>query len=172
MFSASFTSPMYWVRPRVVPSRFCADARSVEISKTAGLATFNARWKTVKVPERSIWWPSFFAFDETWMSSSAGIENIFLAAGIEQITSQSSCRAGLQEPRTKPNLAQRNRTIASSKPGRERCIVSAKEQASLRRLTKPLRGYIRRRLARGACRPHSIPPVERVHAVACEQSAP
>lgn len=47
--------------------------------------------------------------------------------------------------------------------------------ASLRRQTQPLRGYIRRRLARGACRPPSTPPIatafERVHAFAWVESA-
>ncbi len=172
MFSAFFTSPMYWVCTRVVPSTFCADASPVGVSQNAGSATFNVRWKAVKFPERPIWWTLFFAVEETWVSSSAGIENAFLAGEIVQKMSQLSCRRHLQTPRTKPKQAQPNQTISSSKQWRERCIVSYKKQASLRRLTKPLRGYIRRRLARGACRPHSIPPVERVHAVACEQSAP
>ena len=172
MFSASFTSPMYWVRPRVVPSRFCADARSVEISKTAGLATLNVRWKAFKLSERLTWWPSLFAVDKTWGASSAGIEIAFFAGERELIKFQSSWRAGLQEHRTSPNSAQLSPTISSSKRGRERRIVSDREQASLRRLTKPLRGYIRRRLARGSCRPPSIPPVERVHAFACERAAP
>ena len=55
----------------------------------------------------------------------------------------------------------------------EDCIgLSTFRVASLRRQTQPLRGYIRRRLARGACRPPSIPPFERVHAFAWERSVP
>ena len=59
---------------------------------------------------------------------------------------------------------------------RESAPLSPFGRASLRRQTQPLRGYIRRRLARGACRPPSIPPnataFERVHAFAWERSVP
>lgn len=172
MFSAFFTSPMYWVCTRVVPSTFSADASPVEVSKNASSATFNVRWKDPKFAETSIWCPSFFAVVAKGVPSSAVVEIAFLAGERELIKSQLSWRAGLQEPRITPNLAQPIPTISSSKRGRERRIVSDREQASLRRLTKPLRGYIRRRLARGSCRPPSIPPVERVHAFACERAAP
>ena len=55
-------------------------------------------------------------------------------------------------------------------------ISSGRDAASLRRLTNLLRSFLKRRLARGACRPPSIPPVsaafERVHACAWVGSAP
>ena len=172
MFSTSFTLSVHWDCPQGGTSRYCADARSLELSRTAGLTTFNVRWKAAKFPERSIWWTLFFAVAETGMPSSAAIENAFLAAEIKQILSHPSCRAGLQKPRTTPNPTHSNQTISLSKRWQERCIVSDKDAASLRRQTQPLRGYIRRRLARGACRPPSIPPFERVHAFAWERSVP
>ena len=67
-------------------------------------------------------------------------------------------------------------TILFSQQWQESCTFPNTDAASLRRLTKPLRGFIRRRLARGACRPPSIPPVsaasERVHACAWVGTAP
>lgn len=67
-------------------------------------------------------------------------------------------------------------TISSLQQRQESCIFPDRHAASLRRLTKPLRVFPRRRLSRGACRPPSIPPAfaafERVHARAWLGSAP
>ena len=67
-------------------------------------------------------------------------------------------------------------TISSIQQRQESCIFPDRHAASLRRLTKPLRVFPRRRLSRGACRPPSIPPAfaafERVHACAWVGSAP
>jgi len=67
-------------------------------------------------------------------------------------------------------------TISSLQQRQGSCIFPDRHAASLRRLTKPLRVFPRRRLSRGACRPPSIPPafaaLERVHAPAGLGSAP
>ena len=67
-------------------------------------------------------------------------------------------------------------TISLLSQWQESCIFPGLDAASLRRLTKPLRVFPRRRLSRGACRPPSIPPAfaafERVHACAWVGSAP
>ncbi|WP_426146597.1 hypothetical protein [Polaromonas sp. DSR2-3-2] len=75
-----------------------------------------------------------------------------------------------------PNLTPVNHTISLLSQRQESCIFPGLDAASLRRLTKPLRVFPRRRLSRGACRPPSIPPAfaafERVHACARVGSAP
>ncbi len=67
-------------------------------------------------------------------------------------------------------------TISYSQQWQESCIFKNLDATSLRRLTKPLRVFPRRRLSRGACRPPSIPlafaAFERVHARAGVGSAP
>jgi len=75
-----------------------------------------------------------------------------------------------------PNSGPVTHTISSLQRWQESCIFPDRHAASLRRLTKPLRVFPRRRLSRGACRPPSIPPAfaafERVHARAWLGSAP
>ena len=82
----------------------------------------------------------------------------------------------LDRARETPDTTPVNHTISLFSRWLDSCILSGRDAASLRRLTKPLRVFPRRRLSRGACRPPSIPPAfaafERVHACAWVGSAP
>ena len=92
------------------------------------------------------------------------------------IQSSSSARRCSNRTRETPDPTPVNHTISLLSQWQESCILSGRDAASLRRLTKPLRVFPRRRLSRGACRPPSIPlafaAFERVHACAWVGSAP
>ncbi len=145
-------------------------------SATVGLAHFHVLQPVVKSVELVADWASLPAFAETLLFFTVADENTFFADEILKTRFSLPASMCSEKSRETPDPTPVIHTILLLSRWLESRISSGGGSASLRRLTKPLRGFIRRRLARGACRPPSIPPVsatfEHVHAFAWVGSAP
>lgn len=176
MFSASISPAIFrdctppWV------AGFHPDSSSATKSGIVVVAQFQVRQPVVKSAERSTRWSSCIAFAGTSQSCPVAVEGTFSADTILKTQSRSHAWMGLNKTPETPTPTPVIHAISLIRRCQDSRIFSGRGSASLRRLTKPLRVFIRRRLSRGACRPPSIPPAsaafERVHARAGVGSAP
>lgn len=176
MFSASISPAILRDCILAWDARFHPDSRLGQKSGGSGLAHFQVRRPIVKSAERSTGWAWLSAFFATSPISTAVDEGRFSAFGIPKTQSRSLAWIGPDKVPETPNPTPVIHAISLISQWQESSIFPALDAASLRRLTKPLRVFPRRRLSRGACRPPSIPPAfaafERVHACAWVGSAP
>ena len=176
MFSASILLVMFRDCTLAWGAGFHSDSRSSTKSGIVALAHFHVPRPVVKSAERATGWAWLPAFSATSPSSTAVGEGRFSAFEILKIQSRSHAWMGPDKAPETPDPTPVIRTISLFSQWQDSRSLSDRDAASLRRLTNPLRGFIRRRLARGACRPPSIPPVaaafECVHACARVGSAP
>ena len=176
MFSASISSAIF--RDCTLPwgDGFHPDGRTATKSGTTALTHFHMHRRVVKSAELATRWASCLAVAATSPSCPTADEDTFPADEILKIQSGSNAWMCPERARETPNPNLGIYTISFPRRLQESRIFSGRGSASLRRLTNPLRGFIRRRLVRGACRPPSIPPVfaafECVHACAWVGSAP
>ena len=176
MFSANISPAIFRDCTLAWGAGFQPDFKSGTKSGTVALAHSLVRRQNVKSAELATGWASRFAFAETSPSCPAADEGRFSAFKKLKIQSRSPAWMGLDKARKTPDPTPVIDTISLLSRWLESRIFSGRGSASLRRLTKPLRVFPRRRLSRGACRPPSIPPAfaafERVHACAWVGSAP
>ena len=152
------------------------DFRSGKKSGTVALAHSHVCRQVVSSEELAIGRASLSAFSVTSPSCPVAVEGRVSAFEILKIQCLSTAWMCPDRARETPGPTRVIHTILLLSQWRESCIFPGLDAASLRRLTKPLRVFPRRRLSRGACRPPSIPPAsaafERVHARAGVGSAP
>ena len=180
MFSASISPTIFRECTLAWYAGFHPDSGSGHKSERVGLAHFQLRRPVVKFAELATGRASLPVFSTTSPSSTATAtatdEGRFSAFEILKTQSRSYAWMGPDKAPETPGPIPVIRTISLFSQWQGSRILSGRDAASLRRLTKPLRGFIRRRLVRGACRPPSIPPVfaafECVHACAWVGSAP
>ena len=176
MFSASISPAIFRDCTLTWVAGFHPDSNSVTKSGIVMVAQFQVRQPVVKSAERSIRWSSCIAFAGTFPSCPVAVEGTFSADKILKNQFRFPAWMCLFTTPETPDPTPVIRTISLVSQWQDSRIFSRIYAASLRRLTKPLRGFFRRRLSRGACRPPSIPPVsaafERVHACAWVGSVP
>lgn len=176
MFSASISPQLLRDHTLAWGAGLYRDFEADTKSGTVGLARFQVRWPVPKSTELAADWASLSAFAETSLFFTAVDESPFFAFEILKSLSLSSVWMGSNNAPEMPDPSPVIHTISFIQRWQDSRIFPGWDAASLRRLTKPLRGFPRRRLSRGACRPPSIPPAsaafERVHARAGLGSAP
>ena len=176
MFTASISPTLFWGCTLPWVAGFHPDSNSATTSGIFMAAQFRVCRPVVKSAELASGRASVPEFFATSPSSTAADEGRFPAFEILKTQSRSHARMGLDKAPETPDPTPVIHAISLISQWQESCIFPGLDAASLRRLTKPLRVFPRRRLSRGACRPPSIPPAfatfERVHACAWVGSAP
>ena len=176
MFIASISPAIFRDCSLAWGAGFQPNSRSGTKSGTVALTHFLVRRQVVVSAELATGWASRFAFAETSPLCPAADEGRFSAFEILKLQSLSTAWMCPDRARETPGPTRVIHTISLLRRWPDNRIFSFLDAASLRRLTKPLRVFPRRRLSRGACRPPSIPPAfaafERVHARAGVGSAP
>lgn len=176
MFSASISPAIFRDSTLAWNAGFQPDFKSGTKSGPVALAHSLVPRQVVKSAELATGWASRFAFAETSPSCPAADEGIFSADGILKTQSCSPAWMSPDKAGKTPDPTPAIHAISLFSRWLDSRIFLGRRSASLRRLTKPLRVFPRRRLSRGCVPPPFDPPAsaafERVHARAGMGSAP